>query len=216
MPDERNDGMFIEWFQRYKKIVIACLFAVGMLTYGIVGFISHDSEMKNSDAWLEEQPPIEANGEEEENVEVMVDVKGAVHQPGVYKAVKGERVIDLIDRAGGLTTEAAEKMVNFALHVADEMVIYIPTKEEELEGAPPTVTAIAGDGFGGVASDLVNINKAEETELQTLTGIGPAKAIAIIEYRNTNGAFQTIDELKQVSGIGDKTFEKLRDQICVK
>ncbi|MBT2656739.1 helix-hairpin-helix domain-containing protein [Bacillus sp. ISL-18] len=148
---------------------------------------------------------------------IMVDVKGQVTHPGVYQANTGERVIDVIGRAGGLTNQADQTQVNFAAHVEDEMVIYIPGKGEE-ESTLPTATGSGGSGLSGTGQKQgkININKADEQELQNLPGIGPAKAAAIIDYRNTSGPFKTIDDLKNITGIGDKTFEKLKDLIVVK
>ena len=148
---------------------------------------------------------------------IMVDVKGQVIHPGVYQSNTGERVIDVIGRAGGLTKLADQTQVNFAEHVEDEMVIYIPGKGEE-GSTLPTATGTGGSVLSGTGQKQgkININKADEQELQNLPGIGPAKAAAIIEFRNTSGPFKTIDDLKNISGIGDKTFEKLKDLIVVK
>lgn len=156
---------------------------------------------------------------------VMVDVKGEVKKPGVYVANQSERVVDVIQRAGGLTEKADEKQVNLAAHVQDAAVLYIPAKGEN----PASIPAASASGSGGVsaapatgegnsssqAQTAININSADETELQNLPGIGPAKATAIIQYRNENGPFQKPEDLKNVTGIGDKTFEKLKDAITV-
>lgn len=148
---------------------------------------------------------------------LMVDVKGQVKLPGVYQASDGERVIDVINRAGGLTDQADQSQVNFAEHVQDEMVIYIPAKGEEGVQA-----AVPSGGSGTAVSNAanrqgkINLNKADSTELQNLPGIGPAKAAAIIEYRETSGGFKTVEDLKNISGIGDKTFEKLKDLVDIR
>jgi len=148
---------------------------------------------------------------------IMVDVKGQVVRPGVYQSNTGERVIDIIGRAGGLTKQADQTQVNFAQHVEDEMVIYIPGKGED-ESTIPQPTVSSGTVSVGTEQKQgkININKADGQELQNLPGIGPAKAAAIIEYRNASGPFKTIEDLKNISGIGDKTFEKLKDLIVVK
>ncbi|MCM3114898.1 helix-hairpin-helix domain-containing protein [Neobacillus sp. MER 74] len=146
---------------------------------------------------------------------IMVDVKGQIKQPGVYQANTGERVIDVISRAGGLTDKADQGMVNFAEHVKDEMIIYIPAKGEEGLSSPITSSGNPASSVGSQNEAKININKADETELQNLPGIGPAKAAAIIEYRNTSGPFKTVEDLKNISGIGDKTFEKLKDLIAI-
>lgn len=147
---------------------------------------------------------------------VVVDVKGAVKFPGVYELTAEKRIIDAIRLAGGYTDEAETRFVNHAQKLHDEMVIYIPEKGEDLEQI-----SLAGQVLGSASSNKgesnkVNINTADETELSTLPGIGPTKAQAIISYRDEMGPFQTIDDLKNISGIGDKTFEKLKELIIVK
>lgn len=147
---------------------------------------------------------------EEETITMMADIKGAVVKPGVYQIEEGGRVIDLIELAGGLQQDADTAAINFAMHVHDEMAVYVPKIGEEVNALLP---AQSGDSAG---KGKVNLNSAQSSELQTLPGIGPAKADAIIEHRETNGPFKAIDDLKEISGIGDKTFEKLKDQISVK
>ena len=148
---------------------------------------------------------------------LFVDVKGAVGKPGVYEAQINERVIDIINKAGGLIDSADEAKINFAMRVEDEMVIYVPEIGEVIEEAAAIVIGGGLQGTGQTKSDgKVNLNTADETELQTLTGIGPSKAAAIIEFRETNGPFKAIEDLKSISGIGEKTFEKLKESIRVK
>lgn len=153
----------------------------------------------------------------EQPEKIMVDVKGQIKQPGVYQSNAGERVIDVISRAGGLTDLADQSQVNFAAHVQDEMVIYIPAMGEEALITPgPSGGNIEGVAASNQNQGKININKADENELQNLPGIGPAKATAIIEYRNASGPFKAIEDLKNISGIGDKTFEKLKELIVVR
>jgi len=153
----------------------------------------------------------------EEKEIMVVDVKGAVVKPGVYEAQAGDRVIDIIQMAGGLLDNADQNQINFAMKVADEMVLYLPVIGEESnsngEASTPNFSSFAGSSSD---NGKVNLNTASESELQTLTGVGPAKAAAIIEYRNTNGPFKEIEQLKEISGIGDKTFEKLKEEITVR
>lgn len=148
---------------------------------------------------------------------VIVDVKGAVNTPGVYELTTEERVIDAIKKAGGYTEEAESKLVNHAQRLQDEMVIYIPKKGEEIstfEVNPTQVVNMPSDNSN--SSGKVNINVADETALTTLPGIGPSKAQAIIAYREDVGSFKSIEDLKNVSGIGDKTYDKLKDFIDIK
>ncbi|MBD7906882.1 helix-hairpin-helix domain-containing protein [Sporosarcina sp. Sa3CUA8] len=145
---------------------------------------------------------------------IVVDVKGAVLHPNVYTLQEGQRLIDAITAAGGYTADADSRLLNHAQRLTDEAVIYVPLVGEEVpifESAPNEGEATSDSG-----SSLVNINSADESQLMTLTGIGPSKAAAIIKYRTEQGAFQTNEDLKKVSGIGDKTFEALSDAITVK
>lgn len=148
--------------------------------------------------------------------EVYVDVDGAVVTPGVYRLREGARVAQAIDAAGGLTPEADVVGLNRASKVVDGQKIYVPHVGEQ-----QTVDVVAGSGPGeasagaSVASDLVNINTANASELQTLSGIGPSMAQSIIDERTQNGPFTSIDDLMRVSGIGEKKFAKIKDCICV-
>lgn len=149
---------------------------------------------------------------------IKVDVKGAVKSPGIFTAQAGDRVIDLISSAGSFTEKADTDKVNFAQIIEDQMVIYVPEIGEEDKGnLENKQVGTSGDAVTkGTSGGLVNLNTATQEDLQTLTGIGPSKANAILEYRETVGKFKEVDELKQVTGIGDKTFERLRDSISVK
>ncbi|MGE7605462.1 helix-hairpin-helix domain-containing protein [Peribacillus frigoritolerans] len=149
---------------------------------------------------------------------IKVDVKGAVKSPGIFTAQAGDRVIDLISAAGSFTEKADTDKVNFAQIIEDQMVIYVPEVGEEVNGNLENIqVGTSGDAVTkGTSGGLVNLNTATQEDLQTLTGIGPSKANAILEYRETVGKFKEVDELKQVTGIGDKTFERLRDSISVK
>ena len=149
---------------------------------------------------------------------IKVDVKGAVKSPGIFTAQAGDRVIDLISSAGSFTEKADTDKVNFAQIIEDQMVIYVPEIGEEDKGNLENIQ-VGTSGAAvtkGTSGGLVNLNTATKEDLQTLTGIGPSKADAILEYRETVGKFKEVDELKQVTGIGDKTFERLRDSISVK
>ncbi|WP_235783848.1 helix-hairpin-helix domain-containing protein [Planococcus glaciei] len=143
---------------------------------------------------------------------LVVDIKGQVAKPGVYELPVDSRMTDAIDAAGGFLAAAEPKAINLAMKVVDEMVIYVPEIGEE--AALPTAQPGAA-AAGGAKEALVNLNTAADVELMTLPGIGPSKAEAIIAYRTDSGSFQKIEDLKNVTGIGDKTFEKLKDSITV-
>lgn len=137
--------------------------------------------------------------------ELYVDIKGAVKFPGVYQIKEG-RVIDAIELAGGFSIEADSDQLNLAQKLSDQMVILVPEQGQDV--------GILSLKDGETLEEVrVNINSADKEELQTLTGIGPGKAAGILAYREENGSFQSIEELKNVSGIGEKTFEKLKEQI---
>lgn len=158
----------------------------------------------------EEVEPAEAKPIEPELF--MVDVKGEVHAPGVYELPTDGRVKDAIAMAEGLTDEANELAINFAQKVEDQMVIYVPHEDDD-SGLPENTTTGAGEVSGAT---VININTASEQELMTLSGIGQAKAQQIIQYREENGLFDTPEDLMNVSGIGEKSFETLKDSIKVK
>ncbi len=145
--------------------------------------------------------------------EVLIDIKGAVFQPGVYRMKEGERVIDAVEKAGGFLEDADTRKVNLASLLSDEMVIIVPHEGEEGEGEVLIISGSspASDPVGG----KININSASQDELTSLTGVGPAKALAIIDYRTDHGLFKTIEEIMNVTGIGEKSFEKIRDEITV-
>ncbi|WYJ80858.1 competence protein ComEA [Enterococcus sp. DIV1094] len=138
-----------------------------------------------------------------------VDVKGNVQQPGMYAFTDEERVFDIIQKAGGLTPKADEKQINFAAKVSDQQVLYIPEVGEVL----PEFTAVTEEEE--LEDKKVNLNTASLTELQELPGIGVMKAQEIINYRETNGSFQTIESLKEISGFGEKTVEKLKNFVTI-
>ncbi|WP_314432181.1 ComEA family DNA-binding protein, partial [Microbacterium lacticum] len=131
---------------------------------------------------------------------VYVHVFGAVQRPGLYRLDEGARVVDVIAAAGGLTPEADETAVNLARRVADGEQLRLPAIGE----VPPPASGAAG-GAGAVASDgRVNLNTADIAALDTLPRVGPAIAERIIQWRETNGAFTSVDDLLAVPGIGEK------------
>ncbi len=148
---------------------------------------------------------------------IWAEVAGSVMGAGVYELEGGSRVNDLLVESGGLSAEAdrewVEKNLNRARKLRDGEKIYIPKAGEEV----PVDIADSGSGgeVKGVSNGLVNLNTASQTELESLSGIGPAFAGRIIEYREKNGGFRDINEVKLVSGIGEKLFEKIKDEIGI-
>lgn len=134
---------------------------------------------------------------------IVVDIKGEVVNPGVYEIESDIRVNDVVRLAGGFTKEANEVHVNLAQIVQDEMVIVVPKIGEEGSYEEDNVTG----------SNKIRVNYATQEEVETLPGIGSSKAQAIIKYREEHGMFKNIDDLLNISGIGEKTLENMRDDI---
>lgn len=185
----------------------------------------------------------EENIEEVTNIKIKVDIKGAVKNPGVYEVEENSRVSDVINISGGLTSEADTSVINLSKNVIDEMVIIIYTKDEinemkegstsikyvEKECVCPKIenNACIEDKIDNIpnnennsndkneANGKVSLNKATLDELMTLDGIGEKKAQAIIDYRNKNNGFKTVEELLEVDGIGSTTYEKIKDRLTL-
>ena len=162
---------------------------------------------------LSETPTIIIEPETEPQ-NILVEIKGQVASPGVFEMQSDARLHEAIKLAGGLLPEADELSLNLAMKLSDEMSIYVP-KTGETEAAPAVITQATGSAETESAEGSVNINTADETGLSTLPGIGPSKAAAIIAHRDEHGPFASIEALKDVTGIGDKTFENLKDAISV-
>ena len=150
----------------------------------------------------------------EETGNIFIYVCGAVKEPGVYVLPEGSRVYEAIQMAGGMTPEANEAFVNQARVLVDGEQITVFTKEET-EGLDPKAFDYDVPAMDPVAQGKININKATAEELTSLSGIGEAKALAIIEYRETNGAFRETADIMKVSGIGEALYNKIKDDIDV-
>lgn len=229
--------------QRPGMMVAVALFAGSLLGAAAFGVVQANGsggvEIERADAADGEEPGVrddvhgeesdsqddaldagaaDANGDEapvNESSEVVVDVSGAVARPGVVALPEGSRVQDAIDKAGGLTGDADPERVNRAAKLADGQQVHIPRAGESDVVLGPSGVPDGAVGTADVGSGLVNINTATIDELDTLSGVGPATAQAIVEDRDVNGPFATIEDLMRVSGIGEKKFEKLKSSICV-
>jgi len=144
-----------------------------------------------------------------------VYVTGAVVHPDVYLLATGSIIRDALVAAGGATSDADLNRINLAQQVYDQQQIYVPRLGEENPPIPLPAPLPSTTSSSVQPTGKVNINTATAEELDTLPGIGPAIAQRIIEYRQANGPFQSIEEIKNVSGIGDKLFERLKDLITV-
>ncbi len=159
-----------------------------------------------------------AESEGDESSVICAYICGAVQNPGVYELPEPARIFQLVEMAGGLTADADEQSVNLARFLEDGEMVWIPTEEESAAGvtAPQEAAAdTAASDAAGEDSGKVNINTADVSELTTLNGIGETKAAAIVAWREEHGSFQSIEEIMQVSGIAEGTYEKIKDYITV-
>ena len=227
---------------RYRKqiliITVIVTIIIAMTGFGIYKYqtrpkktidtvkIKKETTKKDSDA-----PEVQ---QEKEIEEYMVDIKGEVVTPGIYKLKKSSRVIDVIEKAGGLTQNADTTVINLRKKIKDERVIiiyskqevknWIKTKEQEdyleekckisEEGKVENDACLEDEKEETSLQTKVNINTATKEELMTLSGIGESKAEEIITYRKST-PFKTIEDLKNVSGIGDATYEQIKNHITV-
>lgn len=182
---------------RNQKIGIY-VFASILLVFGFIKYYSIKKEPNDI---------VVIKNEESSKKEIQVYICGEIKKPGVYKISDDKRIIDLVYMAGGFTENANLEAVNLATKLKDEDYIKIPSKKINNEDK--------GDVDFKEYSDKININTATLEELKKLPRIGDALAKRIIEYRNKNGPFKRIEDLKNVSGIGDKMFENIKDMISI-
>ena len=192
-----------------KVAVIVILVIVAFFVF-VLGGGDDEQEQMVIDTQQQIASDSSAEAESAASEMIIVDVAGAVHSPKVVELPADSRVADAISAAGGLTEDADTSQVNQAAFLTDGEKIYIPSEGED------DTASITGAG-GSVSADAskIDINTATSEELQTLNGVGPATAEKIISYRSDVGYFKNIDEIKNIDGIGDKTFEKLKDDITV-
>ncbi|TDM13088.1 helix-hairpin-helix domain-containing protein [Macrococcus lamae] len=199
-----------DWLQKHKsKLGIAILIVIG--AFLIFNFInSKPHEEKNLDQMMATNAKplksIEPVHDKTDNEPIMVDVKGAVKYSGVYPAKKTQRVNDVIKLAVPLEN-ADIQAVNLAMTLTDQMVIYVPFEGEAAENKFEMYQQSAVGSSN--QQNTVNINHASEGELQEIPGIGPKKAQDIIMYREQHGDFKSKEEMKEIKGIGDKTYMTL-------
>lgn len=186
------------------KIIIIIL--VALLTG--FGFYKSNSTIEEKDQNILQLANTNIDETDNKPKEVYVHIDGEVVKPGLYKLTTNDRVNDLLKLAGGTTDKASLKDVNLAKKLEDEMKIYIPAKEENLSNE------VSGKSEISSSTGKINLNTASKDELKTLPGIGDSRAEEIIRYRENTG-FSKLEDIKNISGIGDKTYEKLKDLISV-
>ena len=205
-------------FLKQKKVLI-CI--------GILGIVILSNQIKNSNKnyeIIETNQTITSGNtieEKEKDKVIVVHVTGEVKKPGIVKVREGDRIEDVIEMAGGLTEQADISCVNLAYVVVDGMKIRIPAIEDEELSKEEIITEDAGKNIIISEKSLnstnisININTATQTELEGLPGIGASIAGRIVEYRNQKGKFKTIEDIKNVTGIGENKFEQIKDFIKV-
>ena len=209
--------------KKQKIIVIAI---AGIVAIGIMYFIYNKNQVKE-DINIENEILVNNVSTNENNTNddiVIIHITGSVKNPGIVKLKEGSRIEDAIEAAGGLTENADITKVNLAYVVEDGTKIKIPSASEEDIGDEDIIDSKSGDNIiieentisSNNSKQTININKATEKEFETLPGIGPSLASKIIEYRNQNGKFGSIEDIKNVNGIGDNKYEKIKDLITVK
>lgn len=226
--------MFLERFKLFfyehqKYFMYGFLLLFVCMSFTII-YASFNSDVKTV------EPEVIALSDDEEKDEIIteavetifIDIKGEVENPGVYEMQLGDRVIDAVQMAGGFTDEATTDNVNLSKKLKDESVIIIPSylkdyenvtikNDYEIDINDDIVQSEKNESDEKIesSSNLININTASVVELMSLDGIGESKAKAIIEYRDINGDFENILDIKNVSGIGESIYEKIKDYITV-
>lgn len=213
----------INFLKDKKVFVVSGVFLIVILILiGLfLGKNQKDEVLLENKIGINEETNVEGNGN------FYVDVKGAVKDPGVYLVSEGERVIDAIEKAGGLKKNANTTNINLSKRLVSEMVIVVYTDSEIKKGKKSLecdtkcecevieINNCIESETKVTQSDKVNINKATIEELMTLTGVGESKAKAIVDYREENGNFKSIEEIKNVSGIGDALYENIKEGITI-
>ena len=219
---------------RYRKQIILGISLVIVLatTISSIIYFYEPKKEKKIEKVAVEKIKKETKKEDTEKL-YMVDIKGEVISPGIYELPSTSRVIDVINKAGGLTDIADTSVINLSKKIEDEMVIiiyseyevnnWLKTKQEEdylqekcqnSEDSKIENDACISDNAIENNETLININTATKEELMTLSGIGETKALAIISYREKT-PFTSIEDIKNVSGIGDSTYNEIKDHITV-
>jgi len=206
-------------FSNQEKITIIFILIIIIIGGGIVLYrningednfsINHASDISENNPTIQIEIP-----------SVIIHITGAVKNPGVYQLKSTDRIVDAVKIAGGETEEANLDLINLAALLKDGQKIIVPSKTynengEEINKNINNNAEVMYSSSLGSASGKININTANATMLQTLSGIGPVLSERIIEYRNQNGFFGVIDDIKDVSGIAEKKFEGIKELICV-
>ncbi|UKK97815.1 ComEA family DNA-binding protein [Brevibacillus brevis] len=233
--------MVLEWWERYRRFILltsAVLFVgcsfwlyqrdqshkTGELPLHSPAYAASDVETKegtDDSATAQPAKPVKTTPEIDKDKKqlsppLFVDVKGRVKNPGLYQFEPGTRVANAIEKAGGALPDADLVQINLAAPLTDGAALVIPAKgaSEPVSTSIGLVQSAASVSTTG-ASSAINLNTATAEELMSLPGIGEARAKAIVDYRSKQGPFRSADDLKQIEGIGDKMFTRIKDRLVV-
>lgn len=196
-----------------KKYIIFIIILGGII---IIYLISYKSKNEIYNEALINQNYNNITEEIVETKKIKVHISGEVNMQGIIEIDEGGRIADAIEIAGGITIKADLTKVNLAYVLEDGQKLYIPSIDDE------NFVEVQDDSGENVIitsenkTSKININKANVEELQKINGVGPSLAMKIIQFREENGKFKSIEDLKNVSGIGDKKYESIKEYICIK
>lgn len=220
-----------------QKVILGVLVSIVLFSIWYYVYAKEEQEILLSQDSLKVQENVEEKDTEEnltegitENIAedevinsevIVVDVSGAVNQPGIVELPFDSRVADAIEKAGGVTVDADTKSLNLASKLEDGMKVHVYSKQDNVNevivsnNVTSQYNANYNTNTSSVKTQKVNINTALQTELETLPGIGPSTALKIINYRNENGNFKSIEEIKEVSGIGESKYNQIKELISI-
>ena len=207
-----------------KNIIIgAIIIVVAIIGYYVYGRETNEDDVLTSEEVLNVNEENNREGSTKEQGKIKVHITGAIQKEGVVELEENSRIADAVEAAGGLKEDADMSKINLAYILEDGMKIIIPSindKDKQEENIQNTenveIVDIIPESSNKSGTSTVNINKATQTELETLPGIGPSTALKIINYREENGKFTSIEDLKKISGIGESKFENIKGLISVK
>lgn len=207
--------------KKKEKIIGSIAIVIILILFLIIGyFITKPKHVQTNDIFVDSSAQKSQSSDKSEEVksrDIEVEVKGEVRKPGVYILESGSRVKDVVDMAGGFTDSADTDSLILVKKLKDEDCIIIHKKGENAN-APVSATSggIISVNSSSEGNDQIDINTASLEELDKIPGVGPVTAQKIIDYREKNGPFKSIEDLKKVGRIGDKTLEKIKDKIVVR
>lgn len=214
MEEEKKEISLADIFAYVQKLPIGTAFV--FLAIGSVGSMAINTWINWNDPapiYFEPAPPTPTPMPTSTPEPVTIFINGQVEQPGIYTLPYDSMVQDALNAAGGFTAEAFEDVVNLAQPLTDGMQVYIPAKDDSAVVAIPLISTPPMTSKDELSSGLINLNSASKAELETLPGVGPSTAQKILDHREDNGPFTTIEAVMDVAGIGPAKFEQMAEFI---